>query len=55
MHFGFNNQFIKAVVTHFFVSAQKKEENAKKIKNIFGRKIKNNTSEKRMLKRSENG
>jgi hypothetical protein len=55
MHFGFNNQFIKAVVTHFSIPAQKKEENTKKIKNIFGRKIKNNTSEKRMLKRSENG
>jgi hypothetical protein len=55
MNFGFNNQFIKAVVTHFSVSAQKKRKRKKNKKNIFGRKIKNNTSEKRMLKRSENG
>jgi len=42
-----------SVVIHFWVPAQKRRK-CKKIKNIFGRKIKNNNSEKKMLEGPEN-
>jgi uncharacterized protein YqhQ len=49
------NSFLEAVFRLLIVVIYFFWVLCKKIKNIFGRKIKNNSSEKRMPKRLENG